>query len=197
MQVSEESSKPHLMEYCWNFLSNFSPDNKLGSLLIGCYKRRLFSPVKNLDSPDTLQSMFTQILRLVECMILLNDIYTLYDFRDFSRFEWVRFIIKRIRNILSCRNSIEEVLGLRIPKLVQIIHLTYCKKPRLMGAKGDTYRIDDLNIRSLTSIGKLSIIWTDILEDHLKLNLLDMTIFIKNDYLAPDHDSPMAYWHNL
>jgi hypothetical protein len=66
-----------------------------------------------------------------------------------------------------------------------------------MGAKGDTYRIDDLNIRSLTSIGKLSIIWTDILEDHLKLNLLDMTMFIKNDYLAPDHDSPMAYWHNL
>jgi hypothetical protein len=129
MQLSEESSKPHLMAYCWNFLSNFSPDDKLGSLLIGCYKRRLFSPVKNLDSPDTLPSMFTQILRLVECVILLNDIYTLYDFHDFSQFGLGTFIFYRVQNIITCRNSIEELLGLKISKLVQIIHLTYCNEP--------------------------------------------------------------------
>jgi hypothetical protein len=197
MTISETNQNPEIMAYCWHFLREMRPEEKLGSLLNGCYKRGLFPQLKNLDSSDELNSMLKQILLLVECLILLNEIYKLYDFHESTTFHGSFLFYIKIRNIITCRNSIEEILGLRIWKLFQIIHLTYWEESGLGSASGDTLRIDDLNIRSLTSIGKLSIKWTDILEDHLKLSLLHMTISIKNDYLFQEVLSPMSHSQRL
>jgi hypothetical protein len=86
------------------------------------------------------------------------------------------------------RKSLGEVLGIRISKLLQILHLTVPKDPTLECASLSTIRIDDLNIRSLNSIGHISIKWTDILEDHLKLDVSKLTLTVVHNYL-PLHAS--------
>jgi hypothetical protein len=99
-----------------------------------------------------------------------------------------------VRGVVVYRRSIEELLGVQMFDLIKVIHLTYSKTHQLDGARGDTLPIDDLNIHSLTSIGKLSIKWTNILEDHLKLDLLEMTLSVMCDYLSIDFESPIYYW---
>ncbi len=189
-----------ILPYCWNFLLNIMEEERLGSLLSGCYKRGLFRQPKNLDLPDDLQVMLIQIEQLVACFTLLSDTYRLCNLSDdhlTNQLYWFSLVEFKIRGTLTKRKSIQEVLGLRVSKLLQLLHTTQGENTDLVGATGNTFRSDDLNIKYLTLIGNLSLVWTDVLEDHLKLDLLNMTLAAMKDSLSTGWENSLHEWHRL
>ncbi|KAI9647141.1 hypothetical protein NHQ30_003524 [Ciborinia camelliae] len=69
--------------------------------------------------------------------------------------------------------SLEQILAFQGPELVvSILSLSRTSKSRMAldSPQANSGRIDDLNIRSLKTIGDLRIVWTDILEEHLLLD---------------------------
>jgi hypothetical protein len=85
-----------------------------------------------------------------------------------------------VETILTRRKSLEEVLGLTLSQLCHILHAF--KLPlanaTLETARGPNFRISDLNVESLRVIGGLAIRWTPYLEDHLRLDLKNRTLYV-------------------
>jgi hypothetical protein len=58
------------------------------------------------------------------------------------------------------------------------------------------FRVDDLNVKSLNSIGRLCIQWTAIIENHLLLDLEKMTLSIAWSAL-PRERSLIGGWQSM
>jgi len=194
-KVGERYSHPKIIAYCWSVLSKTFPDDRLGKLLKDCYEMKVFRKPKSLDDPLDLQILLYQIRQLVGSSILLNSTYKVWDFESRDSFDWMVWFDQTVTTVIAHRESIDKLLGISMSKLIQILHINETEIHEIRGAEGTTLRIDDLDVRSLMSIGKLTIKWSEFLQDHLKLNLLDMTLCIKDD-LMPDYGQPLCDWYN-
>jgi len=72
----------------------------------------------------------------------------------------------------------QEILGIDIMAIFQILHMLNPIPVPLESSSGLMLRIDDLNISALKSIGGLTIHWTTLVENHLRLDLEKMTLSI-------------------
>jgi hypothetical protein len=70
------------------------------------------------------------------------------------------------------------------------------KKPPLESAPGNSFRVEDLNIKDLRSIGRLHIDWTAIVENHLLLDLEKMTLSVMWSTL-PRESSIVGGWESM
>ena len=156
-----------VLVHCVLAINNFG--TRIGRILESCYRARVLTQPSTLEPAEYLE----QVLLVLECSIILNP--TLALERPMYGNPYWRL---KLTEALSRRNSLDEVLGLKIHDLHHILHSLYSKPSFLDSADGTTLRIDDLNVRTLTAIGGLSIKWTEILEDHLRLDLTQRTLYI-------------------
>lgn len=100
--------------------------------------------------------------------------------------------------VLTRQKSLDEVFGIKIHRLLEVYHATYYRQSTLVRAAGTTFAIDDLNIKALKSIGKLSLVWTTVFEDHLLLNL-DTRVLLVFWFHHPFSWSgtPMDHWQRM
>jgi hypothetical protein len=144
---------------------------KIGLMLEYCYKYGILEQQVNKKSEVYLH----QICLLVEGWVLLNrvsEIYWIFDGEFFG------FYGDNLKTILTKRMSVEEILGIELVDLLRILHMLNPVPASFESSPGPTLRVDDLNILSLMTFGKLSITWTSILENHLCLDLESMTLSI-------------------
>jgi hypothetical protein len=156
-----------------------------------------------------LDNYLGHIWEVLRCFLAINDIYD---------FELLRIMFDastgadgyfygggscdgdRVAWHLTTRNSLEEVLGIQILDFFRILHIikldtSEVKSVPKDSAGGHMFHVDDLNIKTLESIGKLTIRWSCAFEDHLKLDPRWRTLDIFYNTLAPEN-SAMAPWQN-
>jgi hypothetical protein len=165
--VQPSKARFGVMVHCVLAISNFG--TRIGRILESCYRARVLTQPSRSEPSEYLE----HILLVVESSIILNPTLAL-DRPMYGNPYWRL----RVTEVISRRKSLDEVLGLKIYDFHHILHALYSKPSSLDPASGTTLRIDDLNIKILTTIGRLSIKWTDILEDHLRLDLTQRTIYI-------------------
>jgi hypothetical protein len=126
---------------------------KIGFMLEYCYKYGI--PEQQVDKES--EVYLHQISLLVESWLLLNRV---------SEMSWTsdsEFFSLRDHNLemmLTKRMSVEEILGIELVDLLRILHMLNPVPASLESLPGPTLRVDDLNILSLMTFGKLSITWT-------------------------------------
>jgi hypothetical protein len=156
---------------------------KIGHMLECCYKFGVLEQPVDKES----EAYLDHICLLVECWSLLNRV-TYISQVFFGDDECLRCRLTawgKIKAILAKGNSIEKIFGIELVDLLRILHLLNPVFAPLDSSPGPTLRVDDLDILSLTNIGKLHIEWTSILENHLSLNLESMTLSIAWSITVP------------
>jgi hypothetical protein len=195
---------PQVMAVCLLVASNQQDHATFGYVLDCCYRSSALQQPDDSDPP----SYFGHILEVLFCFLVMNDIF------DFERlmiglrlafghgYQYVggSFDSDRVAWHLTTRTSLEEVLGMQISNFFKLLHIfslntSEVKSVPKDSAEGHTFRIDDLNIRTLESLGKLTIRWSCAFEDHLKLDLRWRTLDIFYNTLAPEK-SRIAQWQN-
>jgi hypothetical protein len=154
---------------------------QIGSVLECCYKYGVLEQPIDKESGAYLD----QICLLVECWSLLNRVSKIsWIFESlFGKEEFFRFRSYRLEILLTKRKSLEEILGIGFVDLLRILHLLNPVLAPLDSSPGPTLRVDDLDILSISTLGKLSINWTSILENHMCLDLEQMTLSIAWSFL--------------
>lgn len=141
---------------------------QIGRILEYCYKYGVLEQPLDKKSDDYVDHIY----QLVECWSLLNRVsYISLVFNSDEYLSWPNPAWDNLKGILVKRKSVEEVLGIELVDLLRILHMLNSVPKPLESSPEPTLRIDDLNIKSLRSLGKLSIRWTSILENHLRLEL--------------------------
>lgn len=159
---SERLDIGHLLSGC--VASIISSDKcLLGDILLGCYQSEILN--RRTDS-QTGYNHFENTVAIVAVLLISNERFS----SNTSNF-W------NIRTICITK-PLDIVLGMDIASLFQIMPLSSREQLALEGSKDSSFAADDLNIKSLKSIGGLSIEWTDSFEDHLQLNLVNKTLYI-------------------
>lgn len=160
----------------------------IGNILNICYARGVLIQPPRID----LACYWTHLLKIFQVSLIMNNIYH-FELPSIYNFERIAF--SSLRRIL-CGHNLEEVLGLTIPSLLSLSCETPDYIEELPAAEGESFPIDDLGIKTLTSIGRLSIEWTGVLEDHLKLNLQTMTLTLLWS-LLPDGGGHIGSWTEM
>ncbi|KAE9379579.1 hypothetical protein N431DRAFT_553742 [Stipitochalara longipes BDJ] len=189
-KIGKSHSQLDIVAYIWSRLGEKHPDDKLGALLKGCYEKGLFPQPKGLDASVDLKLLFAQILQVAEYSILLNDVYKLGDWdRLFTLLNWEGYLDFMIKGVVADCASVETVLGLPLSKLIQILHIASAEVHPIEGAKGNTLRIDDLDILSLTSIANYGLLASRLVED------LPETFMQSRDITGPGERMSVQGWH--
>jgi len=163
-------------------IGNAGHDEALGAILYACYKNgSLMQPL-----PDDSSQYLGHISMAVRILIASNEILYFHDLC------WG--LQETLAGVFATR-SLEEILGITIECLIQLLHAYFSKTSTLEGIQGPTFAMDDLNIDSLRSIGRLSIRWTPILEDHMLLNDDDMTLSIA--WFPVTVEYGLFAWHSV
>jgi len=152
-----------------------SSDNavRMGEILHDCYQHGILQQPKNRDSIDYLE----HIILVLDITLLMNDTLSFSPPKRGSNGEWLPHCYWLVE-VLTRRKSLDEILGIYIPSLVEVYHAIYSKPSSQAQAAGTLFAVDDLNIKTLKSIGKLAIEWTTTMEDHLRLDLNQKTLLI-------------------
>ena len=140
-----------------------------GNCLRECYRQGLLQPVA-VDIPSHAE-MIVKTLGLID---IVSKWSTSWSSNLVSSMSSESLMNTRISSILCEGRKMSEIHIEPLQK--KLSHLTTPENEDM----GQTLR--DLNIRILTSIGGLKIIWTSTMTDHLKL------------YLAPNDDRLKIYW---
>jgi hypothetical protein len=160
----------------------------IGKILDICYARGVLTQPPRMD----LASYWNHLLKIFQISLIMNNIYH-FDLPSIYNFERVAF--SSLRKTLHGHN-LEEVLGLTIPSLLSLNFEHADDAEGLPAAEGESFHINDLSIKTLTSIGGLNVEWTGVLEDHLKINLQTMTLTLLWSVL-PDGGSHMSSWTEM
>ena len=177
---------------------------KCGRLTIGSILQRSYQ-VRSLVRPSNLEStsFLEQIWAVVLAFLYLNTTFS---------FSWyfapaadpgyaidMYFGRKLLKTLFTRRKSVEEVLGLSLPQLCGIIRASKesnQKELLLEAAQGTHFRMSDLTIESLRTIGGLSITWTPFREDHLRLDLENRVLFVL--WHQPEYEKSLfGYLENM
>jgi hypothetical protein len=176
---AEEERKKILVIACCCEIADENP--QIGSILECCYKYGVLEQPIDKES----RAYLDQICLLVECWSRLNRVSKISLIFDspFGEEEFFYSSSYRLKTIFTRRKSVEEILGIGFVDLLRILHLLNPVLAPLDSSPGPTLRVDDLDILSLSTLGKLSINWTSILENHLCLDLEEMTLSIAWSFL--------------
>jgi hypothetical protein len=159
---------------------------------------------------DTEKAYFDQVPLIVEGLVALNNVFQFepVELKKNVDQKWRRYTFhsKFFDLILPSKNTtnlfkgdpegkakrllstlpLQKVFGLQVHalfKMLQIINKNLKAREELACALGDAFRVDDLNIRSLRSIGKLSIHWTAYVDNHLRLDLRESILWVLWDFM--------------
>jgi hypothetical protein len=179
----DESTVISVMACCC--CTEFEEKLKIGAILECCYQNGVLRQL-DCDVTEYYKWLKWHILLIIRCSFLLNRIFSIdllstpVKQRSGSSDSRVDggSVGYRILEMLTRRNSLEEVLGMDIVGIFQILHMLNTVPMPLESSSGLTLRVDDLNISALKSIGGLSICWTTLVENHLRLDLETMTLSI-------------------
>lgn len=152
--------------------------SQLGDILLNCYQ---IGPLKQRTNLEAHTEYVRDILAIVG-VLMINDELSSLDIASY--YFKIGYIFKE--------RPVNILLGMDIIDLFQIIHLSFFKPLVLEGSNGSTFAIDDLNINTLESIGGLSIKWTESFEDHLRLDMVNKTLFITWSLIAQGPMSAVA-----
>jgi hypothetical protein len=120
---------------------------------------------------EELASYLQRILLIIECSLMNGTLDFAAELIGVGRVDWCI-------EVLRTRKSLDEVFGINIHRLLEVYDATYSRPSTLIQATGATFAIDDLNLKVLKSVGKLSILWTTVFEDHLLLDLDDRVLSV-------------------
>jgi hypothetical protein len=137
-------------------------------------------------------------LQVIECALALNRNVQLEPLLAYEDQGWKLKPCgrRRVEELLGTKKSLQEVLGIDLIELFQILHMLNHEQRQLETASGDLFRVDDLNLKSLRSIGRLSIQWTAIIENHLLLDLEKKMLSIAWSAL-PRERSLVGGWQSM
>lgn len=159
--------------------TEFEGKLQVGAILECCYQNGV------LIQPENDIGYGWHITLVIRCSYLLNrtfyiDILSTFeqDGAESSYFQVGGKTDYQIMEMLTRRNSMQEILGIDIMAIFQILHMLNPIPVPLESSSGLMLRIDDLNISALKSIGGLTIHWTTLVENHLRLDLEKMTLSI-------------------
>jgi hypothetical protein len=165
----------------------------IGNILMHCYRIGVISQPKGIELKDYLE----HILKVIECALSMNRVTQLEPLIMYEENGWKleQCGRRRVEELLTTKMSLQEVLGIDLVELFQMLHMLKNEPHRLETASGLSFRADDLNIKSLKSVGRLDIQWTAIIENHLLLDLEEMTLSIAWSAL-PQKNSPVGEWQS-
>ncbi|KAE9367031.1 hypothetical protein N431DRAFT_82491 [Stipitochalara longipes BDJ] len=150
----------------------------IGSILERYYQMRVLSQPDNFEPRNYLDHIWFVVLVL----LFLNATFRLgWEFEPETISDMSFLARAYVATIFTRRKSLEEVLGLNLHQLCRILHATQQssrKDTPPEAASGPIFRVSDLNIESLSSIGGLTIEWTPYLEDHLRLDIKNTTLHV-------------------
>ncbi|KAF4633090.1 hypothetical protein G7Y89_g5031 [Cudoniella acicularis] len=157
-----------LIVCCYSYAKD--ADCSIGMILEHCYWNKVLAQPESLNHMDYLN----HVQSVIKSLFILNFVFSCSELSPVPE----RYPSAIIGTIFSERP--ESLLGIRVSAMFRLLHIAYSdyRNLDLDCASGSTLRIDDLNINSLRSIGNLSIVWTDVVEDHLKLDLNNMTLSV-------------------
>jgi hypothetical protein len=168
--------------------------SSLGAILEHLYMSGVFSQPNDSEP----RSYLDQIRLIIDISLIMNTIFQ-FPVGYLSGMKSLDAPNRRqiAETMLTRRKSLEEVLGLTVPQLYHLLHVIgvaprfSVPSPKLDSSQDPTFRPKDLNIESLRGIGGLSIEWTEILENHLALDLGTRRLYVRWQELAPRR-SPMG-----
>lgn len=158
----------------------------VGDVLVECYRRALLEqPDDDDDTEETVKQYRGHAFLVFDALSLLSFRYSIAS----SRYDQTI----QIRRVLALAKSRGTLLGLPLTAIGPLLKSETWEKP--VPAHALEFRTDDLNIGSLSAIGKLNIHWVDVYEDHLKLDLDKQSLAIC--WFSPHiySSSPLKYWH--
>jgi hypothetical protein len=166
----------------------------IGNILKHCYN----IGVLNRPAGTQLKDYLEHNLLVIECAFAMNRVVDLEPPFTYTDRGWNSKLCgqNRVLELLATKETQGEVLGLDLVELFQVLHMMNHEKPPLESASGDSFRVDDLNVKALRSIGRLHIEWTAIVENHLLLNLEKMTLSIMWSAL-PRESSTVGRWQSM
>jgi hypothetical protein len=166
----------------------------IGNILKHCYN----IGVLNRPAGTQLKDYLEHNLLVIECAFAMNRVVDLEPLFTYTDGEWNSELYgqNRVLKLLATKETQGEVLGLDLVELFQVLHMMNHEKPPLESASGNSFRVDDLNVKALRSIGRLHIEWTAIVENHLLLNLDKMTLSIMWSAL-PRESSTVGGWQSM
>ena len=143
----------------------------VGGILAECYRRGLLKqPIYDhmynyFTYTDTHINHFHLVIALFLVLVTEYSQFSLEDiYKHFPRSELLAL-------------GYEKIMGLTLYDILQGCSHYSLTEPSDR-ATGSTFRADDLDVASLRSLGRLHVIWTACLEEHLLLNIQARTIKI-------------------
>ncbi|PVH75788.1 hypothetical protein DL98DRAFT_536225 [Cadophora sp. DSE1049] len=175
--------------------------DNLGGIVQGCYSSGVLKR-PTIAEPSAYMS---DVGRVVECMLLFNRAcrfgkekhrFTYGNWTSIGRYQ--EHLYNLFRPIFT-GHSLNEILGIPLPQLFRMMFLAATEASLETNdvAAGPTLRLDDFNVRSLASLGGLRMVWTLVLEDHLLLNLANMTLSIVWETSHTCGLSSMGSWERI
>ena len=176
----------------------------LGGILQSCYSTGV------LGRPDSSEpsKYMSNIRRVVLNMLLFNRVFTIsvYEqktcistYGDWNAIQWYQQTLYDMLRPCVTGRSLDAILGTSPAQLFRMLFIANAEaklKPHDF-AVGTTFRLDDLNVKSLVTLGGLRVVWTPILEDHLLLDLASMTLYVVWGRSQSWGASPMAEWERM
>jgi len=171
----------------------------IGEIFEECYRMKFLPQPADPSPPSYLEHIWL----IIEVSLMMNSLVRFSELVTPSnistRFEMGR---RSIESVLNHRSSLDDVLGLTIPLLFEILHwtdlpwcLTHHPFPQCPMDTNSNFPMHDLNAYSLNTVGGLTLKWTTILEDHLNMDLESKTLYIAW-YGPPPSGSIMREWND-
>ncbi|KUJ13465.1 uncharacterized protein LY89DRAFT_737445 [Mollisia scopiformis] len=138
---------------------------RLGTVLDICYQSGILD---RPSSPNRTQYI-EHASHVIRGLVASNEFLDFQTIEDSWRADWLDIFAER---------SLKEILGIELSALVQILHAVDPEPTLLETATGTDFRADDLNFKTLQKIGGLRVMWSQKLEDHLRLDHQNKIIYI-------------------
>ncbi|KAH6704050.1 hypothetical protein BKA61DRAFT_181952 [Leptodontidium sp. MPI-SDFR-AT-0119] len=182
--------------------------NAIGKILQGCYSCGVLDKPAISDSDTYL--IHIKLIVIYSCYF--NRIHALQSLPfdtayvgppSFETSSYTVFQgLKRNNGLegLFSGRSLKAILGLSVTDLYRILHLADSDQhsdQATDAAVGDTFRVDDLNVKAIRSLGKIRVVWTLSLEKHLLLDLARMTLYIVWHVPALPAQSFIGRWDKI
>lgn len=152
------------------------PTDSFGGILDECYRHRVLQQPAWLDPNAYMSHVWIVIgTALLLDYVFMNDHETGYNHESRTEvlvnyYNALATVNWKLSNFLE-NHTLEEILGVTMPQAIRVLYGQESTSSQLPFSTGPTMRVDDLDIKSLQRIGGLSLRWTIVLEEHLKLDL--------------------------
>ncbi|MAD83278.1 MAG: hypothetical protein CL912_09945 [Deltaproteobacteria bacterium] len=173
----------------------------LGGILAGCYACGVLERPQPTDSRGHAE----QILQVVQYSLLFNRMSSYRNVPGNVGYAALNWHDKdppslgHLLGLLLQGRSLSHALGLTLDQVFCMLH--YFDRSVAFDAancaEGAGLRVDDLNVRSIHTLGGLRIVWTLIMEEHLLLDMKNMILYVLWQLPIVSKNSAMGRWDIL